>query len=85
MQKIGFDNQKYLKLQTERIRQRVEQYNATAGKPFQLSLAMGCTVCEAAELDSDAFLHGMDMRMYEAKAAYYSQTGHSRRSTDRRE
>lgn len=69
----------------ELIRQRVEQYNATAGKPFQLSLAMGCTVCEAAELDSDAFLHGMDMRMYEAKAAYYSQTGHSRRSTDRRE
>ncbi|MGN0980109.1 MAG: DUF1846 domain-containing protein, partial [Candidatus Avoscillospira sp.] len=26
MQKIGFDNQKYLQLQTERIRQRVEQF-----------------------------------------------------------
>ena len=26
MQRIGFDNEKYLKLQSERIRERVEQF-----------------------------------------------------------
>lgn len=67
----------------ERIRQQVEQFNATSSKPYQLSLAMGYTICDTANLDSDTFLHRMDMKMYEAKAAYYSQSGRNRRRSDR--
>ena len=67
----------------ERIRQQVEQFNATSNKPYQLSLAMGYTICDTANLDSDTFLHRMDMKMYEAKAAYYSQSGRNRRRSDR--
>lgn len=67
----------------EAVRKRVEQFNAAATKPYQLSLAMGYTVCDAQELDSDTFLHRMDMKMYEAKAAYYSQSGRNRRRSDR--
>lgn len=63
------------------IQRRVEQFNASSGKPYQLSLAMGYTVCEAANLNSDEFLHRMDMKMYEAKAAYYSQAGKNRRQS----
>ena len=67
----------------ESLRQRVEQFNAAASKPYQLSLAMGYAVCDTADLDSDTFLHRMDMKMYEAKAAYYSQSGRNRRRSDR--
>ena len=67
----------------ERIRQQVEQFNATSNKPYQLSLAMGYTICDTANPDSDTFLHRMDMKMYEAKAAYYSQSGRNRRRSDR--
>ena len=67
----------------ESLRKRVEQLNASASKPYQLSLAMGYTLCDTADLDSDAFLHRMDMKMYEAKAAYYSQSGRNRRRSDR--
>ena len=67
----------------ESLRKRVEQFNAAATKPYQLSLAMGYTVCDTVDLDSDAFLHRMDMKMYEAKAAYYSQSGRNRRRSDR--
>lgn len=63
----------------ERIRQQVELFDTSSGRPYQLSLAMGYTICEAANLDSDEFLRRMDMKMYEAKAAYYSQAGKNRR------
>lgn len=66
----------------ESIQQRVEQFNASSGKPYQLSLAMGYAICEASVLDSDAFLHHMDKKMYEAKAAYYAQAGRARRRSE---
>lgn len=66
------------------LKQKVEEFNATSGKPYQLSLAMGYALCEAAELDSDKFLHQMDIKMYEEKNAYYSQEGRDRRAGAKR-
>lgn len=66
----------------ERINQALEQFNAASGKPYQLSMAMGCVTCDPVGLNSDRFLHEMDTKMYQAKAAYYSQAGKSRRQAD---
>ena len=55
------------------VTQRIETFNRTSGKPYKLSLAMGYAICETENLNSDAFLHQMDMKMYEAKALYHSQ------------
>ena len=61
------------------IQEKLEQFNAASGKPYQLYMAMGCAQCDTAGLDSDAFLHRMDTKMYEAKALYYSRQGRDRR------
>lgn len=65
------------------IQEKLGQFNAASGKPYQLYMAMGCTQCDTAGLDSDAFLRRMDTKMYEAKAAYYSQQEKGRRKSDR--
>ena len=62
------------------LQQKTAEFNAASRKPYQLSLAIGYTTCETAELDFDKFLHQMDMQMYEAKTAYYLQEGNDRRS-----
>lgn len=62
------------------LTQKVADFNASSGEPYQLSLAMGYTLCTTAELEFDQFLHQMDTNMYAAKGAYYSQTGIGRRS-----
>ena len=64
------------------IGQRVDAFNAASEKPYTLSMAMGCCLCDTTGLDSDAFLHRMDLKMYEAKAAYYSHQQRGRRKTD---
>lgn len=61
------------------IEQKLEAFNASAGKPYLLSVAMGYTICDTAGLDYDEFLHGMDRKMYQAKDRYYSQAGKDRR------
>lgn len=61
------------------IEKKLEQFNASSGKPYRLSLAMGYARCDTAGLDSDAFLRQMDTKMYEAKAAYYSRQERDRR------
>ena len=66
------------------LTQKTERFNETAGKPYKLSLATGYTLCKIAQLDSDSFLHQMDLKMYEAKSAYYSQEGKERRKGPRR-
>ena len=45
---------------------KIEYFNRTSEKPYKLSLAMGYTICDTEDLDSDAFLHQMDMKMYRA-------------------
>lgn len=64
------------------IQERLDAFNAAAEKPYQLSIAMGYCVCDTTSLDSDAFLHRMDLKMYEAKSAYYSHQQRGRRKTD---
>lgn len=61
------------------IHRQVELFNSSSGKPYKLYLAAGYSLCETDNLNSDDFLHQMDMKMYEAKAAYYSQKGKDRR------
>ena len=62
------------------LQQKTAEFNAASRKPYQLSLAIGYTMCETAELDFDNFLHQMDMQMYEAKTVYYLQEGNDRRT-----
>lgn len=61
------------------IEQKLEEFNASAGKPYRLSMAMGYTIRDTAGLDYDEFLHGMDRKMYQAKDLYYSQAEKDRR------
>ena len=56
----------------ELLTQKVEAFNASSGKPYRLSLAMGYTIWDEEKFDPDAFLHRMDMQMYMSKDLYYA-------------
>ena len=56
----------------ELLTQKVEAFNASSGKPYRLSLAMGNTIWDEEKFDPDAFLHRMDMQMYMSKDLYYA-------------
>lgn len=62
------------------IDKKIQKFNRRDSKPYKLSLAMGYTLCKTANLNSDNMLHQMDIKMYEAKGAYYRQNGKDRRS-----
>ena len=57
----------------ELLKRKVEAFNASSGKPYRLSLAMGYTVWDEEKFDPDAFLHRMDMQMYMSKDLYYAE------------
>lgn len=61
------------------LQAQINSFNATAGMPYQISLAIGYSASQTANLNSDDFLHRADMKMYEAKATYYSVSGRNRR------
>lgn len=61
----------YTQRLVDAIGQKLDVFNETAGKPYKLSVAIGYAVCDTDSLSFDSFLHQMDMKMYEAKAAYY--------------
>lgn len=77
-------NKQYVELLIHTLTENVEKFNENANKPYKLSLAIGYTLCQTSEINSDSFLHQMDLKMYEAKSAYYSQKGTNRRKGDRR-
>ena len=79
------EDETYVEQLIDALTQRTEHFNDTAGRPYQLSLASGYTLCNTAQLDSNSFLHQMDLKMYEAKNAYYSQEGKERRKGSRRD
>lgn len=57
----------------ELLSRKVEAFNASGGKPYHLSLAMGYTIWDEEKFDPDAFLHRMDVQMYQAKSLYYAE------------
>lgn len=61
------------------LNRRIEEFNRTSGKPYQLSLAIGYTVCKIEDFNSDRMLHQMDLKMYDAKAEYYALVENNRR------
>ena len=63
--------QEYTQRLVDAIGRELNVFNETAGKPYKLSVAIGYAVCDTDNLNFDSFLHQMDMKMYEAKAAYY--------------
>ena len=69
---IGAGKQE-VELLMELVKRKVEAFNASGGKPYHLSLAMGCTTWEEERFDPDAFLHRMDMQMYRSKDLYYAE------------
>lgn len=75
---INFTNQEISSIISD-LHQQVDAFNAKNEKPYRISLAIGYTVYPTEEFDPDKFFHQMDTKMYEAKAAYYSQNGKDRR------
>lgn len=67
----GADQQAVQQL-LELVQHKVEAFNASGGKPYQLSLAMGYTIWDEERFDPDTFLHRMDVQMYRAKNLYYA-------------
>ena len=51
----------------ELLNHKLEAFNASGGKPYRLSLAMGYTIWEEEAFDPDTFLHRMDIQMYKSK------------------
>lgn len=61
------------------LQELVDKFNAASGMPYEISLAIGYSASRTANLNSDDFLHRVDMKMYEAKADYYSASSRNRR------
>lgn len=57
----------------QELQAAVERFNGHEGKPYKLSLAVGCSVSSTENFDSDRFLHQMDVQMYAAKARYHAE------------
>ena len=55
------------------LNHKLEAFNASGGKPYRLSVAVGYTIWDEDTLDPDAFLHRMDVQMYKSKDLYYAQ------------
>ena len=69
----------------EELNRGVDTFNKKNQRPYQLSLAIGYHTCEVSNFNADTFFNRMDAKMYEAKAAYYSQRGKGRRLRDNQE
>ena len=69
---IGASEQDVKRLM-ELLTHKVEAFNASSGKPYRLSLAMGYTMLDADQFDPDTFLHRMDIQMYRAKDLFYAK------------
>lgn len=63
----------------EALYREINAFNAAGEKPYRLSASVGFLVFSTKDFQSEAFFHQLDMKMYEAKAAYYSQGGRDRR------
>ena len=63
----------------EDLQRRITMFNESGEKPYQLSVSIGYLVFDTKDFQSDEFFHQLDMKMYEAKAAYYAQAGVDRR------
>ena len=56
----------------ELLNHKLEAFNASGGKPYRLSLAMGYTIWEEEAFDPDTFLHRMDIQMYKSKKRFHT-------------
>ena len=56
----------------ELLNHKLEAFNASGGKPYRLSLAMGYTIWEEEAFDPDTFLHRMDIQMYKSKNRFHA-------------
>ena len=74
-----FGDERYMEQLIHDLTRKVNEFNAVSGKPYKLSLAIGSTLYQTADLDSDSFLRQIDIKMYESKTRYYSQSGTDRR------
>ena len=54
------------------LNHKLEAFNASGGKPYRLSLAMGYTIWEEEAFDPDTFLHRMDIQMYKSKNRFHA-------------
>lgn len=51
-----------------RIEKALDRYNAISGRPFRISVSMGCALCSPGEWpDPEKFISEIDRRMYENK------------------
>lgn len=64
----------------EDLQRRINAFNELGEKPYRLSVSIGYLVFDTKDFQSEEFFHQLDMKMYEAKAAYYSQAGVDRRA-----
>ena len=65
------------------IKDALEEYNASAEKPYKLSASMGFAVFDFKQHSIAAFMNIMDERMYEEKARYYREHGEADRRRNR--
>lgn len=75
------EDETYVHQLIDTLTQNIEKLNASSGNPYELSLAMGYTICKSSELDSDSFLYQMDIMMYREKSLYYERDGRDRRKS----
>lgn len=68
----------------DRIQAEVTKYNASSGKPYKLSTAIGGRIFDPHTEDMSGLVNKIDTLMYEDKGAYYKQHDRrGRRKTDK--
>lgn len=73
------EDESYVKKFLDSFYSRIEAFNGSSQKPYKLELSVGYTICDAPGLDKNLFLHKMDRKMYEQKAAHYAEKNIDRR------
>ncbi|MGN0997009.1 MAG: GGDEF domain-containing protein [Candidatus Ventricola sp.] len=79
------EDETYVHQMIDALTQKIGKLNASSGNPYELSLAIGYAICKTSELDSDSFLHQMDVMMYREKRLYYERSGRDRRKQRRQD
>ena len=70
---MNTNNMELAKEKIKDIHSRLLKYNETSGKPYQLSVAIGCSSVDLKHQTIDEILCDVDQKMYEDKREFYTR------------
>lgn len=76
---LNITDEQLIRKLIEDAKKNFEEANRTGGRPYQLSAAMGYTICNLSVETIDDFMNRIDQQMYQDKAEYYKNNDRRKR------